>query len=163
MKLRTATAALLLALGLNAHADESPMVVAVERLSMETAATIARATVDACREQGVQVSVTVVDRNGHVQAVLRDTLAPPVSIEISRQKAYTAANFSAATSNLERLANGPIGRLDGVIMSAGGLLIEAGGKFLGGVGVSGAPSGETDAACAQAGIDAVIDDLEMSM
>ncbi|MGB5405433.1 MAG: heme-binding protein, partial [Thiogranum sp.] len=29
------------------------------------------------------------------------------------------------------------------------------------VGVSGAPSGKTDEECAQAGIDEVIDDLEM--
>ncbi len=35
--------------------------------------------------------------------------------------------------------------------------------MLGGVGVSGAPAGETDEECAQAGVDAVIDDLEMSM
>ena len=41
----------------------------------------------------------------------------------------------------------------------GGLPIEAGGQFYGGVGVSGA-SGEMDEACAQAGLDAVLDDLE---
>ena len=48
-------------------------------------------------------------------------------------------------------------------MSAGGVPIQAGGRMLGGVGVSGAPSGETDEACAEAGVEAVIDDLEMSM
>jgi uncharacterized protein GlcG (DUF336 family) len=48
-------------------------------------------------------------------------------------------------------------------MSAGGLPIQVGGSLLGGVGVSGAPSGETDQACAQAGVDAVAVDLEMSM
>ena len=44
---------------------------------------------------------------------------------------------------------------------AGGLPIQAGGRLYGGIGVSGAPDGKTDEACAQAGIDAVIDDLEM--
>jgi uncharacterized protein GlcG (DUF336 family) len=48
-------------------------------------------------------------------------------------------------------------------MSAGGLPIQAGGQLLGGVGVSGAPSGKTDEQCAQAGIDLVLDDLEMEM
>jgi uncharacterized protein GlcG (DUF336 family) len=48
-------------------------------------------------------------------------------------------------------------------MSPGGLPVQAGGQLLGGVGVSGAPSGKTDEACAQAGIDQVIDDLEMGM
>ncbi|MBV2091917.1 MAG: heme-binding protein, partial [Candidatus Thiodiazotropha sp. (ex Ctena orbiculata)] len=82
---------------------------------------------------------------------------------ISRQKAFTAVNFNAATSALKSRANTPIGRLDGLVMSAGGLPVQAGGQLLGGVGVSGAPSGETDEACAQAGIDQVIDDLEMEM
>lgn len=48
-------------------------------------------------------------------------------------------------------------------MSAGGVPIQAGGQLLGGVGVSGAPAGETDEERAQAGVDAVIDDLEMCM
>jgi uncharacterized protein GlcG (DUF336 family) len=48
-------------------------------------------------------------------------------------------------------------------MSAGGLPIQAGGQLLGAVGVSGAPSGKTDEECAQAGMDTIIDDLEMEM
>lgn len=142
-------------------ANEERPIVEVKRLTMETALAIAEGAVAACREQGVSIGVAVVDRNGVVQAQLRDTVAPPVTITISRQKAFTAANFGASTAELGRLADGPIGRIDGITMSAGGLLIEAAGQFLGGVGVSGAPSGETDEACARAGIDAVRDDLEM--
>lgn len=48
-------------------------------------------------------------------------------------------------------------------MSAGGVPIQVGGSLIGAVGVSGAPSGEVDEQCAQAGVDAVMDDLEMSM
>ena len=48
-------------------------------------------------------------------------------------------------------------------MGAGALPIMAGGAILGGVGVSGAPSGEADEACAQVGLEAVLDDLEMGM
>jgi uncharacterized protein GlcG (DUF336 family) len=48
-------------------------------------------------------------------------------------------------------------------MAAGGLPIQVGGALVGGIGVSGAPSGETDQACAQAAVDAVQMDLEMSM
>ena len=147
----------------SALADEKKLAVQVSRLTMETALTIAQGAIQACRAQGVSISVAVVDRDGVVQAHLRDTVAPPISLRISRQKAYTAANFQAATANLGNLASGPIGRVDGLIMSAGGVPIEAAGTILGGVGVSGAPSGETDAACAKAGIDAVQEDLEMSM
>ena len=48
-------------------------------------------------------------------------------------------------------------------MAAGGLPIEVGGALVGAVGVSGAPSGVTDEECAQAGVDAVLDDLEMAL
>jgi len=60
-------------------------------------------------------------------------------------------------------AGTPIGRQPRLIMSAGGVPIQVGGALVGAVGVSGAPSGETDEECAQAGIDAVLDDLEMAM
>ena len=48
-------------------------------------------------------------------------------------------------------------------MSTGGLPIQVGGALLGGVGVSGAPSGTVDEECAQAGVEAVQTDLEMSL
>jgi len=142
---------------------EDPMMVSVKRLSLETAQTVAQAAVAACREKGIQIGVTVVDRDGVVQAQLRDTIAAPITVPISYKKAYTAANFNAATSALEPRADTAVGRQDFLVMSAGGVTIEVGGALLGAVGVSGAPAGETDEECAQAGVDAVQDDLEMAM
>ena len=49
----------------------------------------------------------------------------------------------------------------GLVIGAGGLPIRAGGELVGGIGVSGAPSGQTDERCAQAGFDAISDDLEL--
>jgi uncharacterized protein GlcG (DUF336 family) len=43
---------------------------------------------------------------------------------------------------------------------AGGIPIEAGGSVLGAIGVSGAPGGEADEACAKAGAAAIAEDLE---
>ena len=146
----------------SAAADEDSPYITIKRMTMETANAVALAAVLACREQGVQSSATVVDKNGTVQAVVRDTLAPPVSITVSRLKAYTAANFSVATSGLERQASSSLANVPGLMMGAGGVLIEAGGTIYGAVGVSGAPSGETDEACAKAGVAVVIDDLEMA-
>ncbi len=143
-------------------AEDAPMV-SVKRLSLETALTIAQGAVAACRKQGIQIGVSVVDRDGTVQVQLRDTIAASITLSISRQKAYTAVNFNAATSALGSRADTPIGRIDGLVMSAGGIPIQVGGALVGGVGVSGAPSGKTDEECAQAGIDKVIDDLEMAM
>ncbi len=144
------------------QADEGLMI-KTKNLSLSTATTIAQAAIVACTKKGIQIGVTVVDRQGIVQVTLRDSIAAQITVPISKGKAYTAVNFNAATSALGDRANGPVGRVPGIIMSAGGLPIQVGGSLVGGVGVSGAPSGETDEACAQAGIDAVIDDLEMSM
>lgn len=146
-------------------ADEQPVMVDIKRMSLDMAFTAAKATIDACRKEGVQIAVTIVDRGGHPQAVLRDVLAMDLTLTISRQKAYTAMSFNSATSSLVGRFKAPfsVGKIDGLVISAGGLPISAGGNILGGIGVSGAPSGKTDEKCAQAGIDAILDDLEMSM
>jgi uncharacterized protein GlcG (DUF336 family) len=146
-----------------ASAADSPMTIEVKRMSLETAQSIARATIDACREKGIQVGVTVVDRDGVVQAQLRDTIAAPITVPISYKKAFTSANFNAATSALEARADTAVGRQDFLVMSAGGVTVEVGGALLGAVGVSGAPSGETDEECAKAGVESVQMDLEMAM
>lgn len=144
-------------------AEEEPSLVTTKRLTMHTALMIAQGAVAECTKRGIQISVTVVDREGITQVVLRDTIAAQISLPISKDKAFTAANFNAASGSLGDLANSPVGRVSGLVMSAGGLPIEVGGSLVGAIGVSGAPSGVTDAECAQAGIDTVIDDLEMSM
>jgi len=162
MKNVFASAGLALALAVPAASADDAMVVQVKRMTMDTAVRVAQATIDACREKGIQVAATVVDRDGTVQAALRDTIAAPLTLNISRQKAYTAANFNAATSAMADRGDTPVGRVDGLVMSAGGVPIEVGGSLLGAVGVSGAPSGETDEECARAGIAAVQTDLEMA-
>lgn len=143
--------------------DPSPLI-NTKRMTLETALRVAHEALLACRAKGVQVAVTVVDRGGHVQAQLRDVLAMDLALEISRQKAYTAMSFNLPGSELARRFDSPnhVGKVDGVLFAAGGLPISAQGSILGGVGVSGAPSGKTDEACAQAGVQAVHDELEMA-
>lgn len=140
----------------------TPATVAIPRLSMDFALKAARAAIDTCRKQSLNVAVTVVDRGGHPQVVLRDTLAMDLALTISRQKAYTAMSFNAPTSQLEGRFSGAysVPKIDGVVIAAGGLPITGGGAIIGGVGVSGAPSGKQDEQCAQAGVDAITFDLE---
>ena len=147
----------------SAHAAKQPLLVDIKRLSMETALRIAQAAIAQCRKEGVQIAVTVVDRGGHPQVVLRDVLAMDITIPISKQKAHTAMAFNSPTSELEKRFTKPfeVAKLDGLMINAGGLPINIGGNIIGGVGVSGAPSGLTDEKCAKAGIDAVSADLEM--
>ena len=145
-----------------AIADDESLYVSIKRMTMEVANTVAMAAVLDCRERGIQATATVVDKNGIVQAVVRDTLAPPISLLVAEQKAYTSANFSVATSVLNQQPESPLSNVPGLMMGSGGVLIEAGGTIYGAIGVSGAPSGQIDEECANAGIAAVIDDLEMA-
>lgn len=144
--------------------EEQPTVVNIKRMSLDMALKMGKAAIDQCRKEGVQVSVAVVDRGGHPQAILRDVLAMDFSLTVAQKKAYTAMTFNSATSALTGRFTEPysIAKIDTIVISAGGLPITASGNILGGIGVSGAPSGKTDEKCAQAGIDAVKDDLEMA-
>jgi uncharacterized protein GlcG (DUF336 family) len=140
---------------------EAPPTVPIPRLSMDLAMKLAKASIDACRKQGFNVAVTVVDRGGHPQVVLRDTLAMDVTLPISQKKAYTAMSFNSPTSQIQELFPGAyaVPKIDSLIMWAGGLPITSGGAIIGGVGVSGSPDGKQDEKCAQAGIEAIKLDL----
>lgn len=151
------------AMGPSAAVADQPVMVNIKRMSLETALKAARATLEACRKEGVQIAVTVVDRGGHAQVVLRDVLAPDITLPISKQKAHTAMAFNTPTSQLEDRFTKPfqVGKVEGLVMSAGGIPVQAAGELVGGIGVSGAPSGKTDEACASAGAAAIRDDLEL--
>ena len=125
----------------------------------------AQAALKSCRERGFQATVAVVDRMGVVQVLLRDRYAGPHTPRMARSKAYTAVSFRTNTTALAEAtqAGRPqsgVRHLPGVAAVGGGLMIEAGGGLLGGIGVSGAPGGKEDDACAASGIAAIRDDLE---
>jgi uncharacterized protein GlcG (DUF336 family) len=147
---------------LGAAAQDLPVLVKIPRLTVEASKQIAQGALDACRKQGIQIGVTVVDRSGDAMVFMRDTLAPKITIEISRQKAFTAVNFNAPLSSMENRFSKPfsVGKVDGLVFSAGGLPIEAAGNIVGAVGVSGAATGEQDEACAREGIKRIQFELE---
>ncbi len=147
-----------------AQKEKPPVLIPFQQLSMDTALKLARTAIAACRKEGVNVAVTVVDRGGHPQVMLRDSLAMDLALKISRDKAYTAMTFNMPTSRLEGRFPGAysVPKVAGVVVAAGGLPITAAGSIIGGVGVSGSPSGITDEKCAKVGLDAVRDDIEMS-
>lgn len=138
---------------------------AVKSLLPETALKAAQSALAACRNSGYQVAVAVVDRAGLTQVVLRDRYAGPHTLDFSQNKAWTAVTFKTSTAELEKLTR-PAQSMSGLrqvprfAAIGGGMTIEAGGSLLGAIGVSGAPSGDADAACALAGIKAIADSLE---
>jgi len=106
------------------------------------------------------VTVSVVDRFGTVQAVLRGDNAAEHTIEASKQKAYTAAAFGAPTSELAGRISGngkpSIADLPGTLFLAGGVPLKVNGVSVAGIGVGGAPDGALDEACATAGAEAIL-------
>lgn len=143
-------------------AAEPTATISLKSLTMETALAIARGAITSCREKGAQVAVVVVDRGGHPQVVLRDVLVPDFALRASEQKAYTAMTFSTATSGLAAQFPEPhsVAKIEGMLPAPGGVPVLAAGSTVGGVGVSGAPTGEMDEACAKAGVEAVAFELE---
>ena len=137
----------------------------VKQLTPETALKAAQAALADCRKRGYQVTVAVVDRAGLTQALLRDRFAGPHTLEVAQNKAWSAVTFRTNTGELEK-ASRPGQAMSGLRhvprMTAigGGMMIEGGGSLFGGIGVSGAPGGDADDACAAAGIKAIAEELE---
>lgn len=125
----------------------------------------AQAALASCQKAGYTVAVAVVDRAGHPLALLRDNLAGAHTVRTASGKAATAASFRMDTTTLAREtqsgAQSGIRALPDVVAVGGGLPISAKGALVGAIGVSGAPGGEADEACAKAGIAAITDDLEL--
>ena len=137
----------------------------VKLLTPETALAAAQAALAHCRKAGFQVAVAVVDRSGVLQVLLRDRFAGAHTVEVATQKAWTAASFRLPTSSLaaQTQAGMPMSGIRAaahVIAIGGGQVIEAGGSTFAGIGVSGAPGGEADDACAAAGIKAIAEAIE---
>jgi uncharacterized protein GlcG (DUF336 family) len=138
---------------------------ATRNLTVETALKAAQAALKKCRDSGWQVAVAVVDRSGVVQVVLRDRYAGPHTPRTAGGKAWTAASFRSNTGALIDLTQpgkvqSGVRNLPHVVVLGGGMIIEGGGQMLGAIGVSGAPGGEADEACAKAGIAAIQESLE---
>jgi uncharacterized protein GlcG (DUF336 family) len=139
--------------------------VTYKSLSPEVALAAAQAAMKQCRDNGFQVAVAVVDRSGQPQVMLRDRFAGLPAADTATAKAYTALSFRKSTSELAGAIKAGqmepgLAQLPHVAMLAGGLTIEAAGALLGGIGVSGAPGGDKDEACAKAGLDAIRDRID---
>lgn len=132
-------------------------------LPLEMAIRAATAAQANCEAEGHRVTVAVVDQAGVEKVILKGDGAGPHTIGSSVGKAFTAASMRRATGDIAaNVAENPA--LDGlrdmddrILILAGGLPIEIGGEVVGGIGVGGAPGGDIDAACAQAGIDEIAD------
>ena len=135
-------------------------------IGMELARDIASETIVACRADGYHVSAVVVDRHGLMRAALRDDLAARFTLEIAERKANMtvmawteSGQFKKAREDIRQELN----HIEGLIVMEGGIRIVSGGFNLGAVGVSGAPGGEKDAACAQQALEELNERIEFAV
>ena len=137
----------------------------VKTIGMELARDIANESIKACRKKGYQVSAVVVDRNGLLQAALRDDLASRFTLQIAEEKANSVI-LSGINSGEFRQSRGDIrpelNHMDGLIIMQGALPIEIAGSRIGAIGVSGAPGGEKDELCAKQALEVLSERIEFA-
>ena len=109
------------------------------------------------------VTIVVVDDGGHPLALERLDGCAPASAYIATEKARTSALGRRESKGYEEMVNGGrVAFLSAPLLTSleGGVPIMVDGQVIGAVGVSGAPGGDEDEACAKAGIDAIRDKLD---
>lgn len=141
-------------------------VVTEQSIGMELARDIASETLLACRDDGYHVSAVVVDRHGLMRAALRDDRAARFTLEIAERKAnmtVMAWTDSGQFKNSRPDIRQELNHIDGLIVMEGGIKILSGGFNLGAIGVSGAPGGEKDAACAKKALEKLNERIEFAI
>jgi uncharacterized protein GlcG (DUF336 family) len=135
-----------------------------KNVSMAMALAILQGTLEQCTKDGYKVSVVIVDKGGNVAASIKGDGTNPHTMEFARLKAYTArtrGQTSLATmKQMEDPAYSFLKQIPQIVGVGGGVPIKAGNELIGGVGVSGAPGGDKDEVCANAGLAKVADALK---
>ncbi len=156
--IRHAILAVILAAPLAATAQELPT---APYLPLERATAAASAALAACGEQGHNVSVAIVARDGNTKVLLKADNSGAHTVSSATGKAFTSAGLGRDTAGLADFIAGNA-QNDGLrdmdprmVIQAGGLPIRIGSALVGGIGVGGAPSGAIDADCARAGLDTI--------
>lgn len=126
----------------------------------------ARTALATCAAQGNAVAVAVIDRNGVLRLLAADPDVNAISIELAQRKARAADMFKIRSAEVgTRFAANPgfaqamtsvEPRLSG---AQGAIPVTAGGEFVAAIGISGAPGGDKDEACAAAGLAAIAERL----
>jgi len=135
-----------------------------KNVSMALSMAIMQGVLDQRAKDGYKVSVVIIDKGGNVAASVRSDGTPPHTMDFARMKAYTARTRNqtslATMKQMEDPAFGFLRQIPNVVGVGGGVPIRVGNEVIGGVGVSGAPGGEKDEVCANAGVAKVADALK---
>ena len=132
------------------------------QLPLDLAVDAAMEAIHSCEARGYRVSVAVVDTSGIVKVEVKGDHSTVHTRESSYHKAYTVVTlgpifkFDTTGAFAEIVAKSPSGpaliSLANVLPLAGGVAIKRGDEIVAAIGVGGAPGGDKDEACAQAGV-----------
>jgi uncharacterized protein GlcG (DUF336 family) len=134
----------------------------------------AKAALDACKANGYDVTVTILDADLSTRVVLRGDGARDGTVQIGYRKAYTVIKTGMSSAEFAKTvppsaapaggaSKGPPGPVNGdpnLITWAGGLPIRSGDTVIGAISASGAPGGDKDEACVKAGLAVISDRLK---
>lgn len=139
------------------------MTLLVKALSLEMAKTMAAAAHAKAVEKNIKIVIAIMDNHGNLKYYHRMDGNNFISVRMAPLKALTAASIPISTRALaERnagIANGPYLGVPGIVLLEGGLpIITKDGQHIGSIGISGA-NPELDGICAQAGLDAIAQEL----
>jgi uncharacterized protein GlcG (DUF336 family) len=130
---------------------ESSMTAAQAMLTLEGARRISAAAEAEARQNGWNVCIAIVDFYGNLLHFVRMDDTQAASNEIAIGKARTAAMFRRSSKTMSDAVATTPGMLNFPLVPVqGGLPLVAGGKVVGGIGVSGVKS-QDDERIAQAG------------
>jgi len=142
-----------------AAAESNKPTIPLRFLSPELAAKAVVAAMEDCTKRGYKVSAAVVGRDGNLAAFLRNPLSGPHTVKVAQRKAYSSATLQAPTSQMKSRTD--LSFAPGILLIFGGVPINVGGLFYGGVAVAGAEP-DIDEQCAQTGVDAIAEILEFA-
>jgi uncharacterized protein GlcG (DUF336 family) len=128
-------------------------------ITLEQAKRVAAAALAEAGRNGWTMAVAIVDTGGHLVCFEKMDDTQLGSVQVSQDKAKSAALFKRPTKAFQDvLAAGGEGlrvlRLTDAVPVDGGLPLVGGGKMIGAIGVSGGTSAQ-DGQCAQAGTQAL--------
>lgn len=148
-----------------AKPTEAPAAAAQQRVpaargpALELAIEAARVGIETCAADGGQkIALSVVDSAGVLKVLLAADGASPRGVVSSTNKAVTALNFKATTSQIGEQAKTDKALADKLAADTnlnarpGGILVKVGDEIIGAIGVGG---GKTDEACALAGLQKI--------
>ena len=124
-------------------------------MNLDMAKKMIKAAIKRAEEMNRLCSVAIVDDRGFLVAIHRMDRAPIPTVDIARDKAWTAATFRMPSSDIIKFGDASSPGFgfntqnwnDRLTTISGGLPIKDGDDVIGGIGVSGGMPGEDVAIC----------------